>query len=127
MQKYLFFSKIELITKLEKIKAMKKELELYELILLLKFTSTEAETNEKIQRYKDFLTEKGSQVMVKNQGKRSLAYPIKGFDTATSVQLVYLGNGELIKQINTEIQRDETVLRAITTKLMDESLSKLFA
>ena len=71
MQKYLFFSKIELITKLEKIKAMKKELELYELILLLKFTSTEAETNEKIQLYKDFLTEKGSQVMVKNQGKRS--------------------------------------------------------
>ena len=127
MQKYLFFSKIELITKLEKIKAMKKELELYELILLLKFTSTEAETNEKIQLYKDFLTEKGSQVMVKNQGKRSLAYPIKGFDTATSVQLVYLGNGELIKQINTVIQRDETVLRAITTKLMDESLSKLFA
>jgi small subunit ribosomal protein S6 len=106
---------------------MKKELELYELILLLKFTSTEAETNEKIQLYKDFLTEKGSQVMVKNQGKRSLAYPIKGFDTATSVQLVYLGNGELIKQINTVIQRDETVLRAITTKLMDESLSKLFA
>jgi len=127
LQKYLFFSKIELITKLEKIKAMKKELELYELILLLKFTSTEAETNEKIQLYKDFLTEKGSQVMVKNQGKRSLAYPIKGFDTATSVQLVYLGNGELIKQINTVIQRDETVLRAITTKLMDESLSKLFA
>ena len=106
---------------------MKKELELYELILLLKFTSTEAETNEKIQLYKDFLTERGSQVMVKNQGKRSLAYPIKGFDTATSVQLVYLGNGELIKQINTVIQRDETVLRAITTKLMDESLSKLFA
>ena len=106
---------------------LKKELELYELILLLKFTSTEAETNEKIQLYKDFLTEKGSQVMVKNQGKRSLAYPIKGFDTATSVQLVYLGNGELIKQINTVIQRDETVLRAITTKLMDESLSKLFA
>ena len=106
---------------------MKKELEFYELILLLKFTSTEIEINERIQKYKDFLTEKGSQVIVKNQGKRSLAYPIKGFDTATSVQLVYLGNGELIKQINTVIQRDETVLRAITTKLMDESLSKLFA
>ena len=78
---------------------MKKELELYELILLLKFTSTEAETVEKIQAYKDFLTERGSQVMVKNQGKRSLAYPIKNVETATAVQFVYLGNGELNKQL----------------------------
>jgi|TARA_B100000768_G_C11154739_1_gene321865 ribosomal protein S6 len=106
---------------------MKKELELYELILLFKFTSTEAETVEKIQAYKDFLTEKGSQVMVKNQGKRSLAYPIKNVETATAVQFVYLGNGELNKQLGVEIQRDEYVLRATTTKLMDESLSKLFA
>tara|TARA_B110000003_G_scaffold198797_1_gene197464 strand:+ start:496 stop:819 length:324 start_codon:yes stop_codon:yes gene_type:complete len=106
---------------------MKKELELYELILLLKFTSTESETNDRIQRYKDFLTERGSQVMVKNQGKRSLAYPIKGFDTATSVQVVYLGNGDLVKQIGTEIQRDEFILRAITTKLMDENLAKVFS
>ena len=106
---------------------MKKELELYELVLLFKFTSTEAETVEKIQAYKDFLTEKGSQVMVKNQGKRSLAYPIKNVETATAVQFVYLGNGELNKQLGVEIQRDEYVLRATTTKLMDESLSKLFA
>ena len=106
---------------------MKKELELYELILLVKFTSTESETNDRIQRYKDFLTERGSQVMVKNQGKRSLAYPIKGFDTATSVQIVYLGNGDLVKQIGTEIQRDEFILRAITTKLMDDNLAKVFS
>ena len=106
---------------------IKKELELYELILLVKFTSTESETNDRIQRYKDFLTERGSQVMVKNQGKRSLAYPIKGFDTATSVQIVYLGNGDLVKQIGTEIQRDEFILRAITTKLMDDNLTKVFS
>ena len=105
---------------------MKKELELYELILLFKFTSTEAETVEKIQAYKDFLTEKGSQVMVKNQGKRSLAYPIKNVETATAVQFVYLGNGELNKQLGVEIQRDEYALRAITTKLMDESCKELF-
>ena len=48
---------------------MKKELQLYELVLLLKFTTTEQETNAKIDRYRDFFTEKGSQVMVKNHGK----------------------------------------------------------
>ncbi len=105
---------------------MRNELELYELILFLQVTSSETETNSRIEYYKDFLTQKGSQVIIKNQGRRSLAYPIKGFETANSIQIVYLGNGELVKQLNTEIQRDEAVLRAITTKLLDESLAKLF-
>ena len=98
----------------------KKELELYELVLLLKFTTVEESTREKIDFYKDFIKEKGAQVMVKNQGKRSLAYPIKGFETATSVQFVYLGNGELIKLLNTELQRDEFILRSITKEIIDE-------
>ena len=106
---------------------MKQELKMYELVLFFKVTSTEQELKTKIERYKDFLTEKGSQVMVKNNGKKSLAYPIKGFEIATSVQIVYLGNGNLIRQINTEIQRDEFVLRGLTTKLMDQSTEAMFA
>ncbi len=104
---------------------MKKELELYELILLLKYTSAE-DLSERLERYRNFLTEKGSQVMFKNHGKISLAYSVKGFDTATYVQIVYLGNGELIKQLNTEIQRDDFILRAVTTRLMDDNVSELF-
>jgi ribosomal protein S6 len=106
---------------------MKKELELYELVMLLRFTTTEQETTEKIERYRTLFTDKGSQVMVKNHGKISLAYPIKGFETAIYVQMVYLGNGELIKQLNTEIQRDETILRSITTKLHEQNIPELFS
>ena len=69
---------------------MKKELELYELVFMLKFNLTDEQTSQKINEYRDFLTEKGSKVMVKLNGKRSLAYPIKGFDTASYVQIVYL-------------------------------------
>ena len=104
----------------------KKELELYELVLLFKFTTVEETTRERIEFYRDFIKEKGTQVMVKNHGKKSLAYPIKGFETATSVQLVYPGNDTLIKQINVEIQRDEFVLRGLTTKLMDQSVAEMF-
>ena len=106
---------------------VKKELELYELVLLFKFTTVEEATRERIDFYRDFIQEKGSQVMVKNHGKKSLAYPIKGFETATSVQIVYLGNDTLIRQINTEIQRDEFVLRGLTTKLMDQNVAEMFA
>ena len=104
----------------------KKELELYELVLLLKFTTVEETTRERIDFYRDFIKDKGTQVMVKNYGKKSLAYPIKGFESATSIQIVYLGNDSLIKQINTEIQRDDFVLRGLTTKLMDKSIAEMF-
>jgi len=99
---------------------MKKELSLYELVLLTKFTTVEQDLTEKIEYYRDFIISKGCQVMVKNHGTVSLAYPIKGLDTANSIQLVYLGNGNIIKQLNTEIQRDEFILRSITTKVSDK-------
>lgn len=106
---------------------MKKELNMYELVLFFKVTSTEQELKDKIEKYKNFLTEKGSQVMVKNNGKVSLAYPIKNFDTATYIQMIYLGNGGLITQLNTEIQRDESILRSVTTRLLDESIPGVFS
>lgn len=106
---------------------MSKELELYELVLLIKYAATEEETKEKTERYKNFLVEKGSQVMVKNHGKKSLAYPIKGSETASYIQIVYLGNGDLVKLVNTEIQRDDYILRSITTKLKDPDVSSMFA
>ncbi len=106
---------------------MKEELQIYELVLFFKVTGSEQELNNRIERYRDFLTEKGSQVMVKNNGKISLAYPIKNFDTAMYIQITYLGNGSLINQINTEIQRDEMILRSVTTKLVEQSISEVFA
>ena len=104
----------------------KKELELYELVLLIKFTAVDGAVNERVDFYRDFIKDKGTQVMVKNNGKKSLAYPIKGFETATSVQFVYRGNDDLFRQINTQIQRDDFVLRGLTTKLMDQSIADMF-
>ena len=105
---------------------MKKELRIYELVLLFKINNTEQETTALIEEYRNFLTEKGSQVMIKNRGKTSLAYPIKDFDTAMDVQFIYLGNNDLIKELNVKIQRDTNVLRAITTKLLDQNLPETF-
>lgn len=102
----------------------KNELEIYELMLLVKPTLMEQNIVEKLEFYKTFLTKQGSQLMVKNFGKKPLSYLIKGFDTGISLQLVYLGNGDLVKKINTEIQRDESILRAITTKLNGKKVSK---
>ena len=104
---------------------MKKELELYELALLLKYTS-EDELAETLNGYQTLLTEKGSQVMFKNHGKISLAYNIQGFDTATYIQVVYLGNQTINQLLNTVLKRDNLVLRAVTTKLVDDNVSEMF-
>ena len=99
---------------------MKKEIELYEIIYLLNPSFTQQEISEKIDYYQTFLANKGSQVMVQNRGKRTLSYPIKGFDTANYIQMVYLGNGQLVSALNKEIMRDESILRNITTKLPED-------
>ena len=105
---------------------MRNELEIFELVLLFKFTATPEGLTDRIEFYRDFLIEKGCQVMVKNHGKISLAYSIKDCDSATSVQVVFLGNGEVIKQINTEIQRDTTVLRSLITRVKDSNGMNVF-
>jgi ribosomal protein S6 len=104
---------------------MKNNLELYELILLLKSTSSSTQVSDRINFYRDFLSTRGSQVLVKNHGTRSLAYPIQGLETATNIQFVLLGNGDLLKQINTELQRDELVLRIMVNKLANTDVPEM--
>ena len=67
--------------------------------------------------YQNFLQNKGSQVTVQNRGKRSLSYPIKGFETANFIQMLYVGNGNLLKVLTKEILRDTRVLRHLITKM----------
>ena len=99
---------------------MKKEIELYEIIYLLKPNFTQQEISSRIDYYQSFLVKQGSQVMVQNRGKRTLSYPIKGFESANYIQMVYLGNGKLVKALNQEIKRDDSILRNITTRLPEE-------
>ena len=47
----------------------KKELHLYELFLLFKFTNVQATVQDKINFYRTLIKENGSQLMIKNNGK----------------------------------------------------------
>ncbi len=96
---------------------MYKELEYYEAIYLISPNLTEQEVSTKMEFYQNFLQNKGSQVTVQNRGKRSLSYSIKGFETANFIQMVYVGNGNLLKVLTKEILRDTRVLRHLITKM----------
>ena len=99
---------------------MQKDLELYEILYLINPTFTETELEAKVDFYRDFLTQRGSQVMVQNRGKRGLSYSIKGFESASYIQMTYVGNQKLIKSLDTAISRDDSILRHLTTRVKNE-------
>lgn len=99
---------------------MRKELDLYEVLLIVSPKLLEKEVADRVQFYQDFLVKKGSKVMVQNQGRPcKLSYAIKKFETANFVQLVFLGNGQLLNEFSSVVRRDESILRHMTTKLND--------
>nr|YP_010930437.1 ribosomal protein S6 [Ochrosphaera neapolitana]WKK50165.1 ribosomal protein S6 [Ochrosphaera neapolitana] len=96
---------------------MERDLELYEILYLVDPNFSEKELDAKINFYRDFLTQLGSQVMLQNRGKRNLSYSIKGFENATYIQMLYVGNQKLVKNLNLALGRDNTILRHLTTKI----------
>jgi len=64
-----------------------------------------------------FLAEMGSKAVIKVEGKRSLSYPIQGFETAIEKTIVFTGNDVVVKEMVSRIKKDDTVLRAITKRL----------
>ena len=98
---------------------MQKELELYEILYLVDPGFNETELEKKTEFYRDFLTSRGSQVMVQNRGKRGLSYKIKGCETASYIQMIYVGNQKLRTSLDVALGRDVSILRHLTTKITE--------
>lgn len=69
---------------------------------------------EKIQRI--FSLHKAENVTKNNWGIRKLAYPVKNFKTATYVQYLYQGTGDLIHDLERNLGYEESVLRYLTVR-----------
>ena len=57
---------------------------------------TESKLKTIIEKYKDFLIGKGSQVMIKYNEKIFFEDPVKNRDAATSIQIFYVSDGSLM-------------------------------
>lgn len=73
-----------------------------------------ASFEEKITRI--FSTHKVENVTKNDWGIRKLAYPIKNFKTATYVQYLYQGTGEMIRDLERNLGYEESVLRFLTVR-----------
>ena len=74
---------------------LKKELQIYELVLFFKVNLSESKLKTIIGKYKDFLIGKGSQVMIK-YNKNLFEDPVKNRDAATYIQIFYVSDVSLM-------------------------------
>ncbi len=90
----------------------------YETVFILTPVLSEAQVKEAVDKYRDYLKQKGAQIVhEENWGMRKLAYPVHKKSTGFYYLFEYKIEGEEIKPFETELKRDEMVIRFLTVKL----------
>lgn len=71
-----------------------------------------------VKKYEDYLANAGAEIVHEEHwGMRKLAYPIQKKSTGFYHLIEFKAEGEVIANVETELKRDERVLRFLTVKL----------
>lgn len=71
---------------------------------------------ELLKQYYKILASKKSKFCFQDLGTKLLSYPIKGFSSASYIQVTYTGNGELVQEMNRLLTINENIIRHVTLK-----------
>jgi small subunit ribosomal protein S6 len=73
---------------------------------------------EAVKKYEDYLAKAGAEIVHEEHwGMRKLAYPIQKKSTGFYQLIEYKAEGNVIADVETELKRDERILRFLTVKL----------
>ena len=90
----------------------------YETVFILTPVLSDEQMKEAVKKYEDQLTGAGAEIIhEENWGMRKLAYPIQKKSTGFYQLVEYKAEGDVIADVETELKRDERVLRFLTVKL----------
>ena len=90
----------------------------YETVFILTPVLSEDQMKETVKKYEDQLTNNSAEIVhEENWGMRKLAYPIQKKSTGFYQLIEYKAEGNVIADVETELKRDERVLRFLTVKL----------
>ena len=90
----------------------------YETVFILTPVLSDEQMKEAVKKYEDQLTNNGAEIVhEENWGMRKLAYPIQKKSTGFYQLIEYKAEGNVIADVETELKRDERVLRFLTVKL----------
>ena len=90
----------------------------YETVFILTPVLSEPQMKEAVEKFKTVLTDNGA--TIENEelwGMRKLAYPIQKKSTGFYQLIEYKAEGNVIADVETELKRDERVMRFLTVKL----------
>ena len=90
----------------------------YETVFILTPVLSDEQMKEAVKKYEDQLTNRGAEIVhEENWGMRKLAYPIQKKSTGFYQLIEYKAEGTVIADVETELKRDERILRFLTVKL----------
>ena len=89
-----------------------------ETVFILTPVLSEDQMKEAVKKYEDQLAKNGAEIVHEESwGMRKLAYPIQKKSTGFYQLIEYKAEGNVIADVETELKRDERVLRFLTVKL----------
>ena len=90
----------------------------YETVFIVTPVLSEDQMKEAVKKYEDHLAKVGAEIVHEEHwGMRKLAYPIQKKSTGFYQLIEYKAEGEVIADLETELKRDERILRFLTVKL----------
>ncbi len=90
----------------------------YETVFILTPVLSDEQMKEAVKKYEDHLANAGAEIVhEENWGMRKLAYPIQKKSTGFYQLIEYKAEGNVIADVETELKRDERILRFLTVKL----------
>ena len=89
-----------------------------ETVFILTPGLSEDQMKEAVKKYEDQLAKNGAEIVHEESwGMRKLAYPIQKKSTGFYQLIEYKAEGNVIADVETELKRDERILRFLTVKL----------
>ena len=90
----------------------------YETVFIVTPVLSEDQMKEAVKKFEDHLATVGAEIVHEEHwGMRKLAYPIQKKSTGFYQLIEYKAEGDVIADLETELKRDERILRFLTVKL----------
>ena len=90
----------------------------YETVFIFTPVLSAEQIKEAVAKFETILTNNGAEIVFKNfWGMRKLAYPIQKKSTGFYQLIEYKAEGSVIETLETELKRDERIIRFLTVKL----------
>ena len=96
----------------------------YETVFILTPVLSVDQTKEAVKKFEDLITSMGgSMVHSEDWGLKKLAYPIQKKSTGFYFLLDFKLEGTLLAKFETELKRDERIMRFLTVKMDPDNLA----